>query len=120
MTKKERTIKAVKELIEAYKTGEYSPLYCPLCKIHWFASSNNLMNCIGCPNYQEEQGNCPASNFNTYSFKGPANEYRIEFWEKVLPILEETDDITFTRRGGNFDFNKLREIDISIVKGVAE
>lgn len=117
MTKKEKTIEAVYELINMYKEGNYSPFLCPLCDIHKKKFSF-YMNCKGCPNFKynavDWQYACGAMDYDTYVYKGLDNEYRIKFWEKALPILKKTPSIEFTRRESNFPYYKLILIGESI------
>jgi len=118
MTKKEKTIKACKVLIERYKhpSGHkfFNSSSCPLCTIHYICG--DFMGCSGCP-LSDKDGNQGCNYFETYK---KAHTYylrflhcstndvkeapkvfidRAKFFEKIIPILKKIPEKRFTKKG---------------------
>lgn len=122
MTKKERTIKACRELAAKYREPEgktfFSTVSCPLCDIH-----EGFYDCIGCP-LADDCGEDGCVEFTTYleaaevarvngCFKIPTPESakmpiqrafdaRAAFFDKIIPILEKIPASRFTRKGWEY------------------
>ena len=112
MNKKDRTIKAHRQLAEKYRSGEgefFAIVSCSLCLIH--ASYGGRRNgCCGCP-LANENGNTGCFYFKSYmrayDTKTPESfDLRAQFHEKIIPILEKIPAERFTRKGWTY-FNEL-------------
>ncbi len=108
MTKKERTIKACRELAAKYREpkGEtfFCDEHCPLCSIHYFP---NRGVCFGCP-LAKQYSTVGCSHFSTYqsankvSAPPEAFNARAAFFDKIIPILEKIPASRFTKRGWEY------------------
>ncbi len=106
MTKKERTIKACRELAAKYRKpkGEvfFSYTECPLCSIPYNALFDD---CEGCP-LADEDGERGCGKFRTYreAYSGypEAYEARAAFFDRIIPILEKIPASRFTKRGWKY------------------
>lgn len=109
MTKKERTIKACRELAAKYRNPEgkrfFHDEYCPLCIIH-------LCGCEGCP-LANEDGALGCYYFNsakaamkmskqTDCVPNPAFNARAAFFDRIIPILEKIPASRFTKNGWKY------------------
>lgn len=127
MTKKERTIKACRELAAKYRKPEGEHFFridsCPLCPIHNIGDYANG-GCRGCPlslNYNAvgyESDKCGAAGCNEFSSHlkaenyyfecrmpikpNPAFEARAAFFDKIIPIFEKIPASRFTKRGWKY------------------
>lgn len=112
MIKKERTLKACRELIEKYRHPKPEDVFfncdcCPLCKIH-LNTRAEVRRCLGCP-LADERAKADCKNFSSYNeavkaifWKKCTFEKRAQFFEKIIPILEKLPAKRFTRRGWEF------------------
>lgn len=114
MTKKERTIKACRELAAKYRDPEergfFMHITCTLCrifKVRWlFWRWRYSPNCKGCP-LARETGGMGCGSFKTYraaslSRSRDAFEARAAFFDKIIPILEGIPASRFTKRGWKY------------------
>lgn len=107
MTKKERTIRACRELAAKYREPEgekfFSYADCPLCLMHYC--------CGGCP-LANEDGFRGCGKFRTYQKAVQHSQYnqracktfnaRAAFFDKIIPILEEIPASRFTKKGWKY------------------
>ncbi len=108
MNKKERTIKAHRQLAEKYRSGKgrfFEVGYCSLCLIHRLDGK-----CHSCPLANEcgRMGCCDFMSYDAavYRRSPEAFELRAQFHEKIIPILEKIPAERFTRKGWTY-FNEL-------------
>lgn len=119
MTKKERCIKAIHELIERQEKGTWIPFAnrCPLCKIFIRRNrANGHISCEGCPvAYYDGRMGCV--NYKSYWTRNAEKSFlneekdtitmyenttRAEFWEKNLPEIKSWPAEEFTVKGWKF------------------
>lgn len=108
MTKKERTIKACRELAAKYRKPEGKEFFryaeCALCKISGKMLSYQD-NCYGCP-LADKNGQQGCGKFRTYrnalNEKRGAFNARAAFFDKIIPILEKIPASRFTKRGWEY------------------
>ncbi|KKM61140.1 hypothetical protein LCGC14_1534710 [marine sediment metagenome] len=108
MTKKERTIKACRELAAKYREPEGKGLFfrrdsCPLCLIH---DPNYSAGCVGCP-LADKGGDTGCIDFRTYKRANRCRtsysyNARAAFFDKIIPILEGIPASRFTKRGWKY------------------
>lgn len=111
MTKKERTIKACRQLAAKYREPEGKVFFilesCPLCKLHTLGACDN---CQGCP-LAKENGNEGCYEFDSNDIAqgyyeehdeklepNPAFEARAAFFDRIIPILEGIPASRFTKK----------------------
>ena len=113
MTKKERTIKACRELAAKYRAPEGKTFFalevCPLCTVH----ADTVNECHGCPlALMDGDEGCYQFNSNERAFDyyeetdiiapNPAFNARAAFFDKIIPILEGIPASRFTKRGWRY------------------
>ena len=122
MTKKEKTIKACKEMIFRYRNplnyDFFKEKYCPLCKVH--LTKINAIYCKGCP-LADILGQTGCIYFRSFHHARNAHSSfsilytsdaidrwkeaalrRAEFFEKIIPILEKIPEKRFTKNGWRY------------------
>lgn len=121
-TKKQRTLKAVRDLEEKYRFPDgqefFNADFCALCHIHNTGGVFYLSRCIGCP-LAAEDGQPGCMDFSTYLEAKIAHKRievsprarrtfnaRADFFKKIYPILEAIPPERFTKRGWKY-FNEL-------------
>ena len=124
MNKKERTIKACKELINKYRNPIGKEFFysnsCPLCDIHYKKHKFTIYPCKGCPlaakhgfigcfdfktfiiaeNKYDSNNLYNSNNLTETTLK--AFEDRAKFFEKIIPILEKYPNKRFTKNGWKY------------------
>ncbi len=115
MTKKERTIKACRELAAKYREPEGKVFFdfgkCSLCVISGRSARDNG-DCLGCPMASSgkttEWGCVDFTSYeeavcaDRYNEKNSAFEARAAFFDKIIPILEGLPASRFTKRGWKY------------------
>ena len=110
MTKKDRTIKAIKKMIKNYRKKERENR-CPLCEIH----RNRDWKCKGCP-MADQYSNPGCAHFNSYinmfsdiDHRFPREWLRRNFPDRadfhehyLLPIVEKLPPEQFTKKGWKY------------------
>lgn len=110
-TKKERTLKAWRELIKRYKNPiserdlQWDTEDCPLCKIHYRPHSfyKHILHCHGCPfgRYKDAFGGC--GEFFLYGIHRKKDFKEItDLLESWLPEIEKHPAKHFTRSGWEY------------------
>lgn len=120
MTKKDRVLKAIDELIALYEKGE--SLECPLCNI--FKPSSKVgrritTDCIGCPNLIDKNTSCQSNPFKTFNYNmvttinNNLHLLRAKFWDKAKhEVLRKIPDIYYTKHKSYHNkFMSLLDID---------
>ncbi len=102
MKNKEKTISAIKQLMEHY-LNEKGTMLCPLCLIFNYGKSE----CKGCPNEVFED-HCLGSltygklmaDVDIEEMPTPGKTHpRFLFWQEALPIIEKLPNEAFTVKG---------------------
>jgi hypothetical protein len=123
-TKKERTIKAIRDLIVEYHLGTHTscPEVCPLCKIHYVETHESL-NCDGCPNTVfDNRGFIDPDGYIACVKRqcSPSQAKRdywttrraLQFWKAALHAVTRVPAEKFTKKGFTMDaFDELLGID---------
>ncbi|KKN88687.1 hypothetical protein LCGC14_0245780 [marine sediment metagenome] len=104
MTKKEKTIKALIELIDLYRNHNYVPhakSKCPLCTIHW----DSEHGCKGCP-LANSYGSMGCTHFTSYvdfsRTSQKTRERRAKFHEDLIKFIKPLPTKQFTKGGWKF------------------